>query len=135
MISSSAPQPGEPTPDVVIEARGVLCPVPIIRLARAAAALPAGTVVELRTDDVAAQHDVPAWCRLRGHHLLHTGGLPPAADSRDVRLPPAVGPGAPIGPEPTVPNPEPGPAQRHLIRLAAGNAGAPGRSPGTEPST
>ncbi|MGB7983006.1 MAG: sulfurtransferase TusA family protein [Candidatus Nanopelagicales bacterium] len=118
------------TPDIVVEARGVLCPVPIIRLARAAAALPAGTVVELRTDDVAAQHDVPAWCRLRGHRLLHSGALLPD-DDRHEGTPSAAGPvPAPVPepelPEPDVPNPDPAPAQRHLIRLAAGKAAAPG---------
>ncbi len=110
-----------PTPDVVVEARGVLCPVPIIRLARAAASLPTGTVVELRTDDVAAEHDVPAWCRLRGHHLLHTGALRPDADGPKAQRP------AVTEPEPDVPNRDPAPAQRHLIRLAAGNVAAPGR--------
>ncbi len=63
---------GEPMtlPEVTIEARGVLCPVPIIRLARTARALPPGTLIELLTDDPAAAYDVPAWCRLRGHELL-----------------------------------------------------------------
>lgn len=116
---------GEQSPDVIVEARGVLCPVPIIRLARAAAALPAGAVVELRTDDVAAQYDVPAWCRLRGHHLLHTGALSPDEDHRGGQPPPA---GAPAGPEPEVPNPNPAPAERHLIRLAAGKPAATGPS-------
>lgn len=105
--------------DVVVEARGVLCPVPIIRLARAASANPPGTVVELITDDPAAEHDVPAWCRLRGHALLVSepliaGGAGPEhagaasggrSDERsDV--------------EPHAPNPAPDQAVRHLIRLA-----------------
>jgi tRNA 2-thiouridine synthesizing protein A len=99
-----------------VEARGVLCPVPIIRLARAAAALPDGSLVELLTDDPAAEHDVPAWCRLRGHTLVASAPLgeePPG---------PAESPG---GPEPHAPNPRPGQAVRHLIRLGAGSATAP----------
>ena len=47
----------------------MLCPVPIIRLARTASSLPPGSLVELLTDDPAAEYDVPAWCRLRGHEL------------------------------------------------------------------
>ncbi len=119
--ASDAVTPDEVAPDAVVEARGVLCPVPIIRLARAAAALPAGALVELRTDDPAAEYDVPAWCRLRGHHLLHTEAV-----SVEDHLP-LDGSGAP-GPEPHVPNHTPGLAQRHLIRLAAGNAAATGPS-------
>ena len=101
----------------VVEARGVLCPVPIIRLARAAAALPPGSLVALLTDDPAAVHDVPAWCRLRGHALISSDPLPDA-----VQEAPRPG-GAPAGPEPHAPNPRPGQAVRHLIRLRAADSG------------
>ncbi|MCU0284222.1 MAG: sulfurtransferase TusA family protein [Candidatus Nanopelagicales bacterium] len=100
----------------LVEARGVLCPVPIIRLARAAAGLPPGSLVALCTDDPAAEHDVPAWCRLRGHELLSSepvAGAPAAA-------------AAPAGDEPHAPNPQPGQALRHLIRLAGPPADAAG---------
>ncbi len=95
----------------------MLCPVPIIRLARAAGALPAGSLVELLTDDPAAEYDVPAWCRLRGHELLHTEPL--AGD--------ALAPGPTAGPagtaaEPHVPNRNPAQALRHLIRLGGSPA-------------
>jgi tRNA 2-thiouridine synthesizing protein A len=106
----------------LVEARGVLCPVPIIRLARVAAGLPPGSLVALCTDDPAAEHDVPAWCRLRGHDLLSSepiAGAPAAA---------ATPPGA----EPHAPNLQPGQALRHLIRLAGPPADATG-SP--DPST
>jgi tRNA 2-thiouridine synthesizing protein A len=95
----------------VVEARGVLCPVPIIRLARAAAALPAGTVLALLTDDPAAEHDVPAWCRLRGHALLSSEpiGASPQPGSTSTHIP--------DGPEPRTPTPHPGQPMRHLIRL------------------
>ena len=63
------------TADATVEARGVLCPVPIIRLARAASSLPSGSLIELLTDDPAAEYDVPAWCRLRGHELVTTETL------------------------------------------------------------
>ena len=103
--------------DRTIDARGVLCPVPIIRLARAAAGAPAGTVLALLTDDPAAVHDVPAWCRLRGHVLVDTEVL--ASGPEGV---PASG--GLSGPEPHAPNPDPDQALRHLIRLA-GPASSP----------
>ena len=104
------------TPDATVEARGVLCPVPIIRLARTAGALPSGSVIELLTDDPAAEYDVPAWCRLRGHELVMTEPLEARAPVEPTTHPP--------GPEPHTPNTNPGQALRHLIRLGgvAGSA-------------
>ena len=55
---------------VVVDARGLRCPLPVVRLAQAAVGLPAGTVVVVRSSDPAAEHDVPAWTRMRGHHLV-----------------------------------------------------------------
>jgi tRNA 2-thiouridine synthesizing protein A len=56
----------------VVDARGTRCPVPVIRLARAARGLPRGSTVLLLADDVAAWSDVPAWARMKGHEVtLH----------------------------------------------------------------
>lgn len=59
----------------VVDARGLRCPLPVIRLARAAKDLPAGALVDLWATDPAARADVPAWCRLRGHELVATTEL------------------------------------------------------------
>lgn len=58
---------GDAGGDVVVDARGTLCPQPVIRAARAAKGLAAGAVLVLLADDEAARSDVPAWARLRGH--------------------------------------------------------------------
>lgn len=59
--------------DVVrVDARGLRCPLPVIRLAAAARELPAGTVVEVLWTDPAARHDIPAWARMRGHAVVGT---------------------------------------------------------------
>lgn len=97
-------------PDLRVDARGVLCPVPIIRLARAARDAKPGTVVELLSDDPAAQHDVPAWCRMRGHALLSTTVVPAHAEGGPAAAPPDAD-------EPHAPNASPGQVLRHLIRL------------------
>ncbi|MGV1003490.1 MAG: sulfurtransferase TusA family protein [Candidatus Nanopelagicales bacterium] len=55
---------------LTLDARGMLCPLPIIRLARLAAGLPPGAEIEVLSDDPAADYDIPAWCGLRGHELL-----------------------------------------------------------------
>ena len=55
---------------VVVDARGLRCPLPVIRLAAAARDLPAGTLVTVLSTDPAARHDVPAWARMRGHSTV-----------------------------------------------------------------
>lgn len=56
---------------VLVDARGLRCPLPVIRLAAAARDLPAGTELTVLSTDPAARLDVPAWCRMRGH--VHVG--------------------------------------------------------------
>ncbi|MDM7831421.1 sulfurtransferase TusA family protein [Cellulomonas edaphi] len=55
---------------VVVDARGLRCPAPVIRLARAARAASAGTRITVLATDPAAVHDVPAWARMRGHAMV-----------------------------------------------------------------
>ncbi len=69
----------EADPDLVLDCLGRPCPVPVVELARALQRLPAGSVVEVRSDDVAALVDVPAFCRMRGHDFL--GARPLAVGS------------------------------------------------------
>jgi tRNA 2-thiouridine synthesizing protein A len=58
------------TPTQTLDCSGMRCPQPIIMLARAAAALPARSIVALLADDPAARLDIPAWCRLRDARFL-----------------------------------------------------------------
>jgi TusA-related sulfurtransferase len=54
----------------VVDARGLRCPLPVIRLAQRARDGLAGDVLEVWATDPAAAADVPAWARLRGHTYL-----------------------------------------------------------------
>ena len=67
--------PTEPGADQVeiteVDARGLRCPLPVIRLAQAAKALPAGSRVAVLATDPAARIDVGAWSRMRGHGPVH----------------------------------------------------------------
>lgn len=56
----------------VVDARGLRCPLPVIRLARAAAGLVGGDLVTVWSTDPAAVHDVPAWARMRGHAVVRS---------------------------------------------------------------
>lgn len=52
------------SPEVTIDARGLLCPQPVLLLARAANDHP-GALIEVWADDPAAQTDIPAWAAMR----------------------------------------------------------------------
>jgi TusA-related sulfurtransferase len=55
---------------VTLDCLGQLCPVPVIELARALPSVAVGDVIELLSDDPAARHDIPAWCRMRGQEYV-----------------------------------------------------------------
>ncbi len=52
-----------------IDARRLLCPMPVIRLQDALEPLPVGSVVEITATDPGVQNDIPAWCRINGQRL------------------------------------------------------------------
>jgi tRNA 2-thiouridine synthesizing protein A len=51
--------------DLVLDCRGMRCPMPVIELARRIGDVPVGGTVGVAATDVAARVDVPAWCRMR----------------------------------------------------------------------
>ena len=53
-----------------IDARGLSCPMPIVKTAQAVKAIPSGAVVELLATDVGSIKDVAAWCRVTGNELI-----------------------------------------------------------------
>jgi tRNA 2-thiouridine synthesizing protein A len=61
------------TPDLVVDCRGMRCPLPVIELARQIEAVGIGGVVAVVADDPAAAVDIPAWCRLRAHDFVGPG--------------------------------------------------------------
>lgn len=56
--------------DLELDCREMLCPLPVIELAKSFPALDVGTLVGVVTRDVAARTDVPAWCRMRGQEYV-----------------------------------------------------------------
>lgn len=57
-------------PATTLDCRGLPCPTPVIRLARAISDVPLGALVAVAADDVAAATDIPAWCRMRGQEYV-----------------------------------------------------------------
>ncbi|MGB5473606.1 MAG: sulfurtransferase TusA family protein [Gammaproteobacteria bacterium] len=51
----------------VIDARNLLCPLPVIRTQDAVAECMPGDALQVRCTDPGVVHDIPAWCRVHGH--------------------------------------------------------------------
>ena len=75
--------PTNPTPavalphaDVVVDATGLLCPMPIVKLAEAVKSVAIGQVVEVTATDPGILADAPAWAQMTRHEILgqHSDG-------------------------------------------------------------
>jgi tRNA 2-thiouridine synthesizing protein A len=54
----------------VLDARYLLCPMPVIRTQNRIAELSPGDTLEVQATDPGALHDIPAWCRVHGHEIV-----------------------------------------------------------------
>ncbi|WHY92147.1 sulfurtransferase TusA family protein [Neobacillus cucumis] len=54
----------------VVDARGLACPMPIIKTKKAMNELESGQVLEIQTTDKGAKNDLTAWAKSGGHELL-----------------------------------------------------------------
>ena len=59
-----------------VDARNLLCPLPVIRTQDAIAGLQPGDLLRVLCTDPGAVHDIPTWCRVHGHEVC-------AVNSRD----------------------------------------------------
>ena len=50
-------------PDVTIDALGLYCPMPIILTSKKMKELAVGQVLEVLSDDLGIEKDMPAWCK------------------------------------------------------------------------
>jgi tRNA 2-thiouridine synthesizing protein A len=53
-----------------LDCRGMLCPLPVIKLAQLIPDVPVGDTITVLADDPAAATDIPAWCRMRSQELV-----------------------------------------------------------------
>jgi len=53
-----------------LDARGLLCPLPVLKLRKRMQALAPGAVIRVQADDPAAIVDIPHFCAEAGHELL-----------------------------------------------------------------
>ena len=53
-----------------LDCRGLVCPAPIIELARHISEVEPGGLLGVVASDAAARVDVSAWCRMTGHEYV-----------------------------------------------------------------
>lgn len=54
----------------VLDAKGLACPMPIIKTKKAINELKSGEVLEIHATDKGAKNDLAAWAKSGGHELL-----------------------------------------------------------------
>lgn len=55
-----------------LDARGLFCPLPVIRTQDRVATMAPGERLEVVATDHGVLNDIPAWCRINGHRVVET---------------------------------------------------------------
>lgn len=58
---------------LTLDARRLLCPMPVIKTQNRVATLQTGDELEVICTDPGVLQDIPAWCRVNGHQVLDSG--------------------------------------------------------------
>lgn len=57
--------------DKILDAKGLACPMPIVKTKKAINELNSGDILEIHTTDKGAKNDLSAWAKSGGHELLN----------------------------------------------------------------
>lgn len=58
--------------DLIVDAKGLACPMPIVKAKKGIDALESGQIMELQTTDKGSMKDFQAWVNQTKHELLDT---------------------------------------------------------------
>ena len=58
------------TPASVLDAKGLSCPMPLLRTKKEMGKLAAGDVLQVDGTDPGSRNDIPGWCERSGHEYL-----------------------------------------------------------------
>ena len=58
------------TPKLSLDFKGLLCPMPVVKLAQAIKQIQVGELVEAVATDPGVMADIPAWARTSGNELV-----------------------------------------------------------------
>ncbi|KSU63221.1 hypothetical protein AS034_02905 [[Bacillus] enclensis] len=56
--------------DKVLDAKGLACPMPIVKTRKAIKEIESGQILEVQTTDKGAKSDLTAWAKSGGHELV-----------------------------------------------------------------
>jgi tRNA 2-thiouridine synthesizing protein A len=59
-------------PDQILDAKGLLCPLPVLKARKALKAVPVGGVLQVLATDKGAMQDFAAFCETTGNTLLES---------------------------------------------------------------
>ena len=58
------------TPDMTLDAKGLSCPMPLLKTKKAIDKIDSGQVLEVLGTDPGTKNDLAGWCKRSGHTLL-----------------------------------------------------------------
>lgn len=58
------------TPDETLDAKGLSCPMPVLKAKKKIKSMDVGKVLEILATDPGSVNDISAWCRTTGQELL-----------------------------------------------------------------
>lgn len=73
-----------PEEDAALDARGLLCPLPVLKTRKRLEALAPGARLTVLADDPAARIDIPHFCAEQGHRLISEDDAPGDAGGAPV---------------------------------------------------
>jgi tRNA 2-thiouridine synthesizing protein A len=66
LMSTQSPQ----APALTLDLKGLLCPLPVVKIAQAIKKVNVGDTVEATATDPGVLADIPAWARTSGHEVV-----------------------------------------------------------------
>ncbi len=58
------------TPNSVLDAKGLSCPMPLLRTKKEIGKLGSGEILQVDGTDPGSRNDIPGWCERSGHEYL-----------------------------------------------------------------
>ena len=74
------PEPDHPEMEV-LDATGLLCPEPVIRVSRLVRDLASGSLLQVLVDDPLAELDLRVFCERTGHEFVGVDSMQPGGES------------------------------------------------------